>query len=511
MVYRHITSVLIPVLLLGLLLTCQKDENVPLNQFKIIHEDVSATAKTATLKVYYVYGQNKQCKLDHVNIYFSKDSEVKNPLHAKCELKEDNDGTYFQVNINYLEPLTTYYYYYEVANAINAMNTETEKFTTNDYGVPSVTTVSATNITGVGAKFNGTVNDGGELTVTERGFCYGTSSGNLTIGGQHVTAGSGLGSFSSNVTDLSPSTTYYMRAYAKNNKGVAYGSVKSFTTTNGLPTVTTNTVSSITSTSATCGGNVTSDGGYTVTARGVCWSTSQNPTVSNSHTTDGNGIGSFTSTMTGLSAGTTYYVRAYATNSKGTSYGAQKTFTTTVSCPSTVTDYDGNTYNVLHIGNQCWMKENLRTTHYANGGSISMGYNSTSTSIAYRYCPNNSSSNVSTYGYLYNWAAVMHGSMSSILNPSGVQGICPTGWHVPSDAEWTQLTNYVASQSQYLCGSTSIVKALSATSGWNSNSLSCTPGYLQSGNNATPPPTMQTWPSSLVHMQSLIITAPRHS
>ena len=95
-----------------------------------------------------------------------------------------------------------------------------------------------------------------------------------------------------------------------------------------LPTVTTSTVSNTTSSTAICGGNVTNDGNATVTARGVCWSTSHNPTVSNSHTTDGSGTGSFTSSITGLSENTTYYVRAYATNSFGTAYGNEFSFTT---------------------------------------------------------------------------------------------------------------------------------------------------------------------------------------
>ncbi|MBO6050716.1 MAG: choice-of-anchor J domain-containing protein [Bacteroidales bacterium] len=127
-----------------------------------------------------------------------------------------------------------------------------------------------------------------------------------------------------------------------------------------LPVVSTNTVTNITSTSASCGGNVTSDGGSTVTARGVCWSTSQNPTISNNHTSNGSGTGSFNATLTGLSAYTTYYVRAYATNSKGTSYGSQKSFTTNYTSESilfqesfesgipstwTVYDNDGDGYN----------------------------------------------------------------------------------------------------------------------------------------------------------------------
>ena len=259
-----------------------------------------------------------------------------------------------------------------------------------------------------------------------------------------------------------------------------------------LPIVTTNTITSITTNSATCGGDVTSNGASSVTARGVCWSTSQNPTVSESYTTDGSGTGSFTSNITGLTTGTTYYVRAYATNSAGTSYGEQRSFTAVVdagySCPgaATVTDYDNNTYNTVQIGNQCWMKENLRTTHYSDGTSIPMG-NSTSNTTAYYYVDNNIS-NVSTYGYLYNWPAVMGNSSSSSANPSGVQGICPTGWHVPSDAEWIQLSDYVGSQTQYQCSANSayIAKALASTSGWAIiMSNLCAVGLEPSSNNST--------------------------
>jgi len=106
------------------------------------------------------------------------------------------------------------------------------------------------------------------------------------------------------------------------------------------PTVTTTAISDIDKTTATGGGNVTADGGATVTARGICWSTSQNPTIAGSHTTNGTGTGSFTSAMTGLTANTTYYVRAYATNSAGTAYGEQVSFTT---LPDGIPgDVDGN-------------------------------------------------------------------------------------------------------------------------------------------------------------------------
>lgn len=168
--------------------------------------------------------------------------------------------------------------------------------------------------------------------------------------------------------------------------------------------------------------------------------------------------------------------------------GGGDTGTDGQSCPSaaTVTDVDNNTYNTVQIGTQCWMKENLRTTRYANGTSIALG-SSTRSTTAYRYYPDNNSSNVSTYGYLYNWKALMGNSSSSSANPSGVQGICPTGWHVPSDAEWTQLTDYVSGQSQYVCGVSNslIAKALASTTGWQSSSQICAVGNNPSFNNIT--------------------------
>ena len=152
----------------------------------------------------------------------------------------------------------------------------------------------------------------------------------------------------------------------------------------------------------------------------------------------------------------------------------------------TVTDVDGNVYKTVQIGNQCWMRENLRTTKYSDGTAIALG-SSTSTSTAYRYNSNNDTVHVPTYGYLYNWKAVMRNSSSSSANPSGVQGVCPAGWHVPSYDEWKQLTDYVSSQSQYQCGgtSTSIAKALASTTGWSSSSTTCAVGNNRSSNNAT--------------------------
>ena len=248
-----------------------------------------------------------------------------------------------------------------------------------------------------------------------------------------------------------------------------------------IPTVTTNNVTNVTASTASCGGEVVNDGGSDVTARGVCWSTSPNPTVNNSHTSDGTGVGVFTSAMTGLTPGLTYYVRAYATNSWGTAYGESKIFTLqNQTCPGaeTVTDVDYNVYNTVLIGSQCWMKENLRTTHYADG-----------TELSYLY-PNNTPATQTTYGLLYDWNTVMHGANSSATNPSYVQGVCPNGWHLPSLSEWEQLKTYVSSQSIYRCNDNSdyIAKSLAAKTEWanyNNWNNTCCVGWEINSNNTT--------------------------
>jgi hypothetical protein len=194
--------------------------------------------------------------------------------------------------------------------------------------LPTVTTDNVTNITTSSATGGGKVIDDGNADVIARGLCWSTNQ-TPSINDNNTTEGSGIGSFTSSITGLTPNTLYYVKAYATNGEGTGYGNTVSFTTSAIIaPTVTTTPVTSITSNSAVSGGNVTSDGGAGVTARGVCWSTLQNPTISSSHTTNGSGTGTFTSSLTGLSSSTSYYVRAYATNSAGTGYGQNELFTT---------------------------------------------------------------------------------------------------------------------------------------------------------------------------------------
>ena len=200
---------------------------------------------------------------------------------------------------------------------------------TFDLHVPTVTTYAVGNISQTTGMSGGIVTSNGGAIVTERGICWSTNH-NPTINDNHANNGSGNGDYIITMTNLVPGTTYYVRAYAINSVGIAYGNEVSFTTSqnNTAPTVTTNQVTDITQTTAVSGGNVTSDGGAAVTSRGICWSTSHNPTTSGNHTTNGTGTGSFIADITGLTANTTYYVRAYATNSVGTSYGSEVSFTT---------------------------------------------------------------------------------------------------------------------------------------------------------------------------------------
>ena len=232
----------------------------------------------------------------------------------------------FDATIDGLHYNTTYYIRAYARNGIGIGYGQQLSFTTAD-GLATVVTATATGITPTSATCGGNVTDDGGFAVTARGVCWSTTM-QPTITNSHTTDGTGLGAFVSSVTNLEPNTTYYLRAYATTEAGTAYGEQISFATPNGLATVTTADVTGVTANSATCGGSVSADGGFAVTARGVCYSTTPNPTIAGPHTTDGAGLGTFVSQLYNLNSATTYYVRAYATNGAGTVYGEEKDFRT---------------------------------------------------------------------------------------------------------------------------------------------------------------------------------------
>ena len=361
------------------------------------------------------------------------------------------EGSYVSF-ITGLEPAKTYYIRAYATNAEGTAYGEEVSVTTLS-GVPKVTTSAVTSITDSSAASGGVVTSSGGLTVTMRGVCWSTIE-NPTTANDKTNNGTGTGTFTSQIVNLLPNTTYYVRAYATNSKGTGYGSQRSFKTSAAIPKVTTAAITGITDNSAIGGGSVTSDGGLTVTARGLCWSTSPNPDINDSKTQNGSGIGSYISYLNGLDDVTTYYVKAYATNSAGTAYGEEVHFTTTYVTGSLSDTRDGQIYATVKINDEWWMAENL---NYRVPGSVN--YYNNSDSVAY----------AETYGRLYTWNAMMNGDTSSVLVPSGAQGVCPTGWHIPSEAEWTALINYLGGAS--VAGN---VMKEAGTAHWSSTSGSVT-------------------------------------
>jgi uncharacterized protein (TIGR02145 family) len=544
------------------------------------------------------------------------------------------DGTGTGLFTSYLKDLSPKTNYYVRAYATNATGTAYGgelSFTTGTQP-PEAITNEATDKTASTATLNGSVNAYNSSTTVSFEYGITTSYGQNINATPNTVTGNSLTNVSANITGLDPNTTYHFRVKAANAGGTVYGNNLIFTTKDGIILLTTAAATNITATTVTSGGNITDDGGFSVTARGVCWNTSQNPITANNKTNDGKGTGSFVTSLSPLSSNTTYYARAYAINTQGTTfYGNQVYFTTSppgtnnlpvitsspqkdvdedvpysytltatdadagdvltysrVQTPSwlnfnssshllsgtptnsnvgdhyvslsvsdgtaivynnftitvhnindnpvitsipitsatvgvyysyqltaidvdgdnltisatvlpswlsfmpssstgllsgtpapfdagnhsvslkvsdgtaevtqsfniyvvqptcTFTDSrDGKIYNCVTIGEQVWMAENLAylpAVSLPTTGSGTdpyyyvYGYNGTSVIEA------KASANYATYGVLYNWPAAMNGEVSSNANPSGVQGVCPTGWHLPSDAEWKQLEMYL--------------------------------------------------------------------
>lgn len=231
----------------------------------------------------------------------------------------------YEVQLFNLSPSTTYFIRSFAVNDSGTSYGIQKSFITKSLSVPMVSTKDISVASSTSVTSGGNITSDGGSAIIARGVCWSTNP-NPSFSDNHTSDGTGIGNYTSSVTGLNENTTYYLRAYAINSKGTAYGNELTFNLT--LPSVTTNVISNITQTTAKSGGNVLSSGGSPVKLRGVCWSTSSGPTISNSHTSNGSGIGTFGSSITGLTSNTTYHIRAYATNSSGTAYGDELSFIT---------------------------------------------------------------------------------------------------------------------------------------------------------------------------------------
>lgn len=358
-------------------------------------------------------------------------SKSVNPTVSLLTKTSDETGPgAFTSILTSLQYNTTYHVRAYATNSAGTAYGNDVSFTTAPVA-PTLTTTAVSSINALSASSGGTISNDGGSRITARGVCWNTSSKPTTTDNTSSDGTTGAGSFTNQLKALSPNTTYYVRAYATNAAGTSYGDEFSFTTDNGVVVLTTTAGKVITAITAIFGGTITSDGGASVTARGICWSTSSNPTATlDSKTISGTGLGTFSSNLTNLLPTTTYYARAYATNGANTYYGNEFSFTTS----ELVTDIDGNVYNTVTIGTQIWMVQNLRTTKFRDGTPIpnvtdGLTWADLTTSA---YCNINNNPNAGVgFGRLYNGYTVFN-SIS----------LAPIGWHVATDADWTTLTTF---------------------------------------------------------------------
>lgn len=275
--------------------------------------------------------------------------------------------------------------------------------------------------------------------ISARGFYWSATSPNPTANDNIIdkvtVISDAMCSFFDTLTGLTPSTKYYVTAYAKKNSGTKLAGPHNFTTLPGVPIVLTSIILEYTKSTAIVGGNVLYEGLSRLTDCGIYWGLSETLLTTGTKLSIAKNMGLFSYNLTSLIPNTTYYIKAYAANGSGEAYGLTYKFNTGQSSDiPTIKDADGNIYHYAKIGNQYWTVENLKTTKLNDGTPIMPFYWGSTSTPAYCYYWDNDSTNKMTYGALYNFYAVETGKL------------CPAGWHVPSDAEWSILTTYLGGE-----------------------------------------------------------------
>ena len=346
---------------------------------------------------------------------------VTNPVIDGSLIEHAGMGTgSFSSFVNSLLPGTEYYVRaFAINNAgisySNEMNFTTEYIKT----ISTVVTVGIDSSNCHEAFISYSVIDDGHDTVLSRGICWSLSP-DPTVNNNLTNDGGDIGSFVTHMADLDDDTTYYIRAYATNNIGIAYGDQISLTTEicHYPPLVSASGVTGVTTESAILQARVLSDGNNYVFERGILWDTMADVEFTDNLIQAGSDTGNFEVLLTSLDDFTTYYFKAYAINGIDISLSNEISFTTYNVTDSMIDGRDGQVYQIVQIGGQWWMAENLN--YYTSTGS---------------YYYDNDSITYSGFGRLYNWATA-----TALL---AVSQTCPAGWHLPSDDELKQLEMFL--------------------------------------------------------------------
>lgn len=280
--------------------------------------------------------------------------------------------------------------------------------------------------------FSANINDGGS-DIESQGICWSLSQ-NPTIDNEHIEGSINDGVISGSVNNLKPNTTYYARIYAKNKAGIFYGTNQSFfTKANGSISIQCNQ-DSVDYNWCKINAQITNTTSSSIIESGICWSSQSNPDMHDSIISNTSAALSFSQKITELPANTTIFIRAYTINLYGISYSNEISITTL----NGLVDIDGNSYRIVTIGGKTWMADNLKTTKFNDGSSISQINNDTAwyQSKTAAFCwQNNDPNNKSSYGALYNWYAVNSGKLA------------PKGWHIATDQEWAELASSLGGNS----------------------------------------------------------------
>ena len=396
-----------------------------------------------------------------------------------------------------------------VSQPVVATNPQPAAPVTREAAIREVVTMPVTQVMPGSVTVGGQVNFGDGESVIERGVCWSTDP-YPSVTGAHTTDGVGDGYFTTVVTGLKPGTVVYIRAYAGTKSGILYGNTVSVTIPEQplsqpaapqvqpfqqaapfqqqapvqqpypvQPPVTTPMPQPLPQTAPSQQQNPVQPSVTTPAPPVTPQPVSSQPVTPQP----------VSSQPVAPQPVIPQPVPPQTVDPSVPVSAAVASATVEPDCPSSVRDVEGNLYQTVRIGGQCWMRENLRTTHFADGGSIAFSDSAILDSPCFYY-PGGDSVSMSAFGCLYNWSAASNGSTVLDALNGTLQGACPDGWHLPSDAEWSQLVGYLSQQPVCVCGTgrENIAKSLASQSGWNTvnlNGADCAIGWDLGRNNVS--------------------------